>query len=505
MIPKIVHYVWLGGRPIGELGKTCLESWSRHLPDWEIRRWDESNSPMRHPFVEAMMERKLFAFASDYIRLEALAKHGGLYLDTDVKLLCDPSLYLEFDGLTLGMLSLQNRLMKCSVATNFVAATFAHPVLRRIQELYKDLDRAVMNNTLFTRTVLPFFQRREIPKGGYFEFMEEAGIRLYHPDFFNPVRQEEDGKTVPEPKKRSVALHYGTGAWFGKQDPPSIWTRVVSMRLDRKILRPIEKKIRSLVPKKAQASSLPPSPSSIPKIAHYVWLGKKPMSPINEKCVGSWKKYLPGWEIRCWDETNSPIDHPFVKNMLRNGKYAFASDYIRLFALAEFGGVYLDTDLELIGDVTPVLNHACVLAFLSAQNRPSKNSAAMGFFAAVPGHPWVLELKKMYERLDQAIMNTTLTTQSLRDRGLKTLDYQSASQDFWDLEDVRIYHSDYFYPPGTPKTGFQCTFRTLGIHHAEGSWHGQATPPSFWQKIKDSRLDRKILRPIERMLKRGLR
>jgi len=502
MIPKIIHYVWLGNQPMGELGQRCMASWSRFLPGWEIRRWDETNSNLNHPYVKMMMKRRLYAFASDYLRLEALLQQGGLYLDTDVELFGDPSDCLAFEGLTLGMLSLQNRLLKCSVSTSFVAACPANPTLKKIEQSYNRLNRAVMNNTLFTREVLPSFRRREIPEGGYFDFLEENGIRLYHPDFFNPVRQEEKGKTVPEPKKRSLAIHYGTGAWFGKQDPPPFWQRLASMRLDRKLLRPIEKNIKRFLPTKTR-SALPSSlPGPIPRIAHYVWLGKKPLSRIGQKCLESWQNHLPGWEIRRWDETNSPVDHPFVKSMLANGKYAFASDYIRLFVLAEMGGLYLDTDLELIGGVDSILNRGCVLAFLSAQNRPSKNSAAMGFFAAVPGHPWVLELKRKYDRLDQAIMNTTLTTQSLWNRGLKALDRQSASQDYWDLGDIRIYHSDFFYPPGAPQAGFQCTFRTLGIHHAEGSWHGQAAAPPFWQKVKDLRLDRKILRPIEQLFKR---
>ena len=302
--------------------------------------------------------------------------------------------------------------------------------------------------------------------------------------------------------RRSVALHYGAGAWFGRQDPNPLLRRLVDLRLDRRIIRPIERGLKLLRKREEFGrTAVSCGPVSIPKIVHYVWLGEKPLSPLGRKCLQSWKTFLPDWEIRRWDEKSSPVDHPFVKKMLAEKKYAFASDYIRLFALAEFGGLYLDTDLELIKDVQPVLNHPCVLAFLSAQNRPSKNSAAMGFFAAVPGHPWVLELQKTYDYLDAAVMNTTLTTQNLKKRGLKRLDQQSASQEFWDLGDIRIYHSDYFYPSGNAGSGYQCTFRTLGLHHAEGSWHGQAAPLSPWRRFLDLRLDRKILRPIEKALK----
>ena len=105
----------------------------------------------------------------------------------------------------------------------------------------------------------------------------------------------------------------------------------------------------------------------IPKIVHYVWLGRKELTPLGKKCLTSWQKFLPGWEIHKWTEDNSPLEHPFVARMLRERKYAFASDYIRLHALAKHGGLYLDTDMELVGDVGPLLNHLCVLDFLSVK------------------------------------------------------------------------------------------------------------------------------------------
>jgi len=496
-----------------ELGEKCLASWQRHLPDWEIRRWDESNSSMRHPFVRAMMERKLYAFASDYIRLEALSKYGGLYLDTDVELISDPRAILRFHGISLGLISLQNRLGKCSVGTSWISAPRRSALIRLLQSRYGEMRRAVMNNTLFTREIMPLFRKREFPRERHFEFLEERGVRLYHPDFFCPVRQEEAGKTFPEPKPRSVAVHYGSGLWNGRQDSIPFWWRMRELRPDRFLIRPVEKKLKQVFrkPRRAQASietSPPdisaetPPPPAIPRIVHYVWLGSAPLSGIGRRCLQSWTTHLPGWEIRRWDESNSPVDHPFVKKMLAERKFAFASDYIRLFALAEEGGLYLDTDLELIGDVTPLLERPCVLAFLSAQNRPSKNSAAMGFFAAVPRHPWVMELKSRYDDLRRAVMNTTLTTQSLQARGLGSLRDDHPGRDFWDLGDIRIYHSDFFYPPGSSARGYQPTFRTLGIHHAEGSWHGQASPLSLWRKFLDYRLDRKVLRPIEKVVKK---
>ena len=191
------------------------------------------------------------------------------------------------------------------------------------------------------------------------------------------------------------------------------------------------------------------------------------------------------------------MEHPFVEAMMRDGKFAFASDYIRLHALAKDGGLYLDTDMELMGDVKPLLQKPCVFAFLSAQNRPSKNSAALGFLGAVPSHSWILELKGSYDRQKKAVMNTTIATESLRKRGLKRLGGTSPIQEFWDLGDIRIYHSDFFYPSEKKRA----VHSTLAIHHAEGSWAGQAAPLPWWRRLYDLRLDRKVFRPVERMVK----
>lgn len=243
-IPKIIHYVWLGRAPLPPTGVTCLASWKKFLPEWEIRRWDESNSPMTHPFVRQMMERGLLAFASDYIRLHALVGSGGLYLDTDVELLRSPQAVLNGSEMVVGLLSLQSRLEKCSVGTSWIAAPPDHEALRRIMTRYQDLDRAVMNNTLFTEEILPRFRHQEIPTDGNFECLTNPGIRLYHPDFFNPVSQGEGGKNRPQPRVCSVALHHAEGNWGGRADPLPWGRRILDSRLDRKILRPIEKMLK---------------------------------------------------------------------------------------------------------------------------------------------------------------------------------------------------------------------------------------------------------------------
>ena len=219
------------------LGQRCLASWRTFLPGWTLRQWDESNSPMSHPFVREMTARGLPAFASDYIRLHALLETGGLYLDTDVELCRAPGPLAEGDGLILGFHSVQNRLRKCALATCWIGAPPRCPRLRQIEKRYENLRRAVMNNTLFTEEILPLFAGQELPPGGVFEALQVPGIRIYHRDYFCPGPGKNPGV---EP----VAIHHGTGNWGGEADPLPFWRRILDLRLDRKILRPIEKMLK---------------------------------------------------------------------------------------------------------------------------------------------------------------------------------------------------------------------------------------------------------------------
>ncbi len=90
--------------------------------------------------------------------------------------------------------------------------------------------------------------------------------------------------------------------------------------------------------------------NKIPKIIHYIWLGKKELPEKEKKCLESWKKFCPDYELKLWNEDNFDIENSneYVKEAYKNKKYAFVADYIRMHALYEEGGIYLDTDVELL-------------------------------------------------------------------------------------------------------------------------------------------------------------
>lgn len=95
----------------------------------------------------------------------------------------------------------------------------------------------------------------------------------------------------------------------------------------------------------------------IPKVIHYCWYGGKKKPKLVKKCIASWKKHLPDYEIIEWNEKNSDLSHPFVKEAHSQKKWAFVADFIRLKVLCENGGIYLDTDMLVLKSLTELLNY----------------------------------------------------------------------------------------------------------------------------------------------------
>jgi hypothetical protein len=96
----------------------------------------------------------------------------------------------------------------------------------------------------------------------------------------------------------------------------------------------------------------------IPKIIHYCWFGGNEKPDIVKKCIKSWKQNLTDYEIKEWNEDNFEVkNHSYVREAYESGKYAFVSDYVRVYALYNYGGIYLDTDVELFKSFDDLLNH----------------------------------------------------------------------------------------------------------------------------------------------------
>jgi mannosyltransferase OCH1-like enzyme len=124
----------------------------------------------------------------------------------------------------------------------------------------------------------------------------------------------------------------------------------------------------------------------IPKIIHYCWLSDDPVPADYERCTATWKAKLPSYEFMLWDAKRFDINSViWVKQAFEVGLYAFAADYIRLYAVYNYGGIYLDMDMEAVKPFDPLLRSGLMLAY---ENHKSKNIEA-GCFGAEKGHPYI--------------------------------------------------------------------------------------------------------------------
>lgn len=131
----------------------------------------------------------------------------------------------------------------------------------------------------------------------------------------------------------------------------------------------------------------------IPKVIHYCWFGKNKKSKVINECIESWKTYCPDYEIVEWNENNFDINCiPYVKEAYLDKKWAFVSDYARLFIIYNYGGIYLDTDVLLHRDLNELLKYDCWLA----SDDVRYINTGLGF-GAVSKHPLIGEVMRAYE------------------------------------------------------------------------------------------------------------
>ena len=181
--------------------------------------------------------------------------------------------------------------------------------------------------------------------------------------------------------------------------------------------------------------------------------------------ISTWKKLLPEYELRRWDETSFDVDSSdFVREAYRAGKFAFVSDYVRLCALKEYGGIYLDTDIEVIRSFDPLLRgRGAVFGFESGKK------VMTAFMAARPEHPIIHAFLSCYEgRVFDAAEpepNTVLLTGVLKDRGLVLNNTMQLLG-----EDTAVFPLDYFQAYDFSKAMLCVTEHTCTIHRCFGSW-----------------------------------
>lgn len=207
----------------------------------------------------------------------------------------------------------------------------------------------------------------------------------------------------------------------------------------------------------------------IPKVIHYCWFGRGEMPELALKCIASWKKYLPDYEIKLWNEDNFDIDsYQYSSDAYKARKFAFVADVCRLHVLKEFGGLYLDTDVEFIKPLPDkFLDDVAFTAF-------EDQLVSAGVIGSVKGSEWIANLLEFYVgrsfykadgSLDLNPITEMITDHLVSKKGVL------ASNTYQKVEDYcTIYPSEYFYPKSWKTLKMNITENTYCIHHFAGSW-----------------------------------
>lgn len=205
----------------------------------------------------------------------------------------------------------------------------------------------------------------------------------------------------------------------------------------------------------------------IPKIIHYCWFGGKELPKLAKRCLASWKKYCPDYQIKCWNESNFDVNsNQYVKEAYENKKYAFVTDYVRLYALYNFGGVYMDTDVEIIKSIDDFLNCKGFSSF------ESTNLVPTGILASEKELPIIKELLEYYTNKKfinaDGSFDTTPNTKTITDTFVKYGLKQNNKKQV--IKDFTFYESDYFCPIDCKTKVKKITDNTYTIHWFAGSW-----------------------------------
>lgn len=210
----------------------------------------------------------------------------------------------------------------------------------------------------------------------------------------------------------------------------------------------------------------------IPKIIHYCWFGGKPLPKLAKKCIESWKKYLPDYEIKEWNESNFDVNIiPYTQEAYSAKKYAFVSDYARFWILYKYGGLYFDTDVEVIKNMDDIIARG---TFMARQDKGYRYpQVATGLvIGCKPCDEIITEILKKYdsrkfikEKDDFDIINVVHIVSSIFvEKGL------TGDNTIQKVANCFIYPREYFCPMDSETGSIIKTRNTYAIHWYAGSW-----------------------------------
>lgn len=211
MIPKVIHYCWFGGNPIPEEYKKYIETWKKYCPDYEIKRWDETNFDLNScAFVKEAYDAKKWAFVSDYARLKIIYDEGGIYLDIDVELIKNLDRFLV------------NKCFLAEETSGYIntglgfGAEKGNIIVEKLLKEYDGhfkLDEYTYDLTPCPKkNTKPFLQMKYRFSGK--EIWKNEEVNVYPPEYFCPLDYETGRKMITE---NTVSIHHYSASWHNKE------------------------------------------------------------------------------------------------------------------------------------------------------------------------------------------------------------------------------------------------------------------------------------------------
>lgn len=221
----------------------------------------------------------------------------------------------------------------------------------------------------------------------------------------------------------------------------------------------------------------------IPKVIHYMWLGKKPIPDELQYCISTWKKYCPDYDIVRWDETNYDIKkNRYMRQAYECGAFGFVPDYARIDILNTYGGIYLDTDVELIRSLDDLLYQR---GFCGVEKWQTINLG--GCSGAVKDNLILSELKELREKIDfvDCKGRQNRNTCGFYDTKIFIENGYRINGKTQKIKDMTVYSNDYFHPYDYMSGKKTVTENTHSIHHFNGGWLSAEMKQSNIRASKD--------------------
>ena len=212
----------------------------------------------------------------------------------------------------------------------------------------------------------------------------------------------------------------------------------------------------------------------IPKVIHYCWFGRNPLPESAQKCIASWRKFFPDYEIKEWNEDNFDVNIiPYTREAYEAKKYAFVSDFARFWILYNFGGLYFDTDVEVIKSMDDIIERGSFMGIEVPAKEGSNSQINPGLgLGALPNLDLYKTLLNKYATLsfrndDGSLNQKTIvayTTETLKELGLQL------TEGIQQVASIYIYPTDYFNPLDSLTGRLKITENTRSIHWYMNSW-----------------------------------